>query len=142
MLQAACKTTEPKVATTGDTHRPPPYRIYNLADDLPETRSVVLDYAYKILSDHGFINTERNYDNQEGKNVDSSISENGSLPANSSKRRLSRRQRERKLVSNDRMKSELLSSTPGKDEGLKYPTYKEGLDAILMDASTPWQVQE
>jgi nucleoside-diphosphate-sugar epimerase len=161
----------------------PPYRIYNLADDLPETRSVVLDFASNLLLQEGLIcdNENKDEDGDDGASDDDTGSTaattttattmaetapqiESSLPTNSSTRRLKRRQRERKLVSNDRMKSELLSfsydisntrdrglfgSRSKEDEEvveeedsfgrLMYPTYREGLQAIFLDPSTPWR---
>eukprot|EP00536_Pseudo-nitzschia_multiseries_P001401 jgi/Psemu1/282993/fgenesh1_pg.18_\ len=45
-----------------------------------------------------------------------------------------RRERESKIVCNQRMRDELLPA-------LAFPTYKEGLEAILNEPETPWQKQ-
>ena len=49
--------------------------------------------------------------------------------------RSSRRGTEVKLVSNARMKQELIFE-------LTYPTYSEGLNAIFLDPASPWRSKE
>jgi hypothetical protein len=100
------------------------FRIYNLADDEPESRDVVLKYANDLLLSIGVALPQ---------NI------NKDLPTNMSKRRQSRRQQERKLVSNKRLKQELL--LPNGLE-LEYPTYREGLKAILNDPHAPWHEKQ
>ena len=96
----------------------PDFCIYNLSDDEPEARSVVMKYATKLLQSIG---------------VDITIKE--STEASSSSARATRRGTDIKRVSNDRMKSDLVSE-------LQYPTYREGLTAILKDSSSPWRNQQ
>lgn len=91
------------------------FRVYNLSDDEPETRTVVMEYAAELLKSVG---------------VDISIEE--SLDSASSSARATRRGTDIKRVSNDRMKSELVSE-------LLYPTYREGLTTIFQDTSSPWR---
>lgn len=107
-------------------------RIFNLSDDRPAPRAEVLSYAADLLETHGITLPE----------PDAGVS-----PADSwrpSKREM-RRRTDRKLVSNQRMKEELLQPLEGKSVGdhaidhpLQYPTYKEGLEAILRTPGTPW----
>jgi hypothetical protein len=92
--------------------------VYNLSDDEPEGRSVVMKYARELFESIG---------------VDVAITESSeALPASV---RATRRGTDIKRVSNDRMKRELVSE-------LQYPTYREGLMAILKDASSPWKNQQ
>lgn len=93
------------------------YRVYNLADDEPESRATVMRYAANLLGSIG---------------VTVSIEEESdSSPLTTRSRR---RGTEIKRVSNQRMKEELVSN-------LLYPTYREGLTAILQDRSIPcWRV--
>ena len=126
------------------------YRIYNLADDLPESRKVVLAYAATLLKSIGIpvatkiadigSKSRRKCKKQEPR------SGTASYPA-SPGRRDRRRLEERKLISNQRMKQELsLDPSRKQEQGksgrdarcLLYPTYREGLAAILLDPSTPW----
>lgn len=102
------------ISTAGqDLATTAPFRIYNLSDDLPEARKVVLEYAASIFKAKGI------------KLCEESIQE--SKASGRSRRRLT----DHKIVSNDRMHEELLPD-------LTYPTYKEGLDAILEESNTPW----
>ena len=94
----------------------PHTRTYNLADDLPATRNEVFDYASMLFT-------------AAGVKILQTIGDSGSQKRSSVRAR--RRQSERKLVSNQRMKDELIPT-------LQYPTYKEGLGAILQDPETPW----
>ena len=92
--------------------------IYNLADNLPAPRSEVLAYAANLF---------------QTSNV--ALLTTGKVSASSSSTTTSRdrrRQIDRKLVSNRRMLKELLRE-------LEYPTYREGLESILNDPTTPWQ---
>lgn len=102
-------------------------RIYNLADDEPASRSVVLNYAADLLQSIGVPLTVQVPNLEVEKNTMNILQS----PSKRERRRLS----DHKLVSNQRMKNELL----GPEEGLLYPTYREGLRAILNDPSTPWQ---
>ena len=107
-------------------------RIYNLADDLPEYRSVVLSYAQELLASLGIDQNSFGADNEERE---SSKQTSTRLLSRSSTTRQRRRERESKLVCNKRMKEELLQ------DSLWYPTYREGLQGVLMDSDTPWKQQ-
>lgn len=89
------------------------FRVYNLSDDEPESRNVVMQYASELLGSIG-VDIE----------VESSSSSESST-------RSKRRGTEIKRVSNERMKQELVSE-------LLYPTYREGLSSIFNDPSSPW----
>jgi hypothetical protein len=91
-----------------------PFRMYNLADDLPESRAVVLEHGAELLQSIGVTVKEP------------------AKPTDTTSTRGRRRLLDRKLVSNQRMREELIS------DGLLFPTYKEGLEAILKDPTTPW----
>jgi nucleoside-diphosphate-sugar epimerase len=86
--------------------------IFNLADDLPESRTVVLEYARDLL---------------QGRHA--------AVPVETVKtsNRARRRETEEKRVCNRKMKEILLDKTE-----LTYPTYKEGLQHILEQQSEPW----
>ena len=89
-------------------------RLYNLSDDEPETRTIVMQYATELLESIG---------------VDISIKE---TPYSfSSSTRPKRRGTDVKRVSNKRMKRELTGE-------MVYPTYREGLTAIFKSPSSPW----
>lgn len=98
------------------------FRIYNLADDEPEMRSVVMDYASSLIR----------------KNV--SIPPDPKEPRGrafeSENTRISRRGRDSKQVSNARMKQELLPR-----EGLLYPTYREGFADVLEHNKERWKIE-
>jgi nucleoside-diphosphate-sugar epimerase len=91
----------------------PSFRIYNLADDAPESRSVVLHYACTLLQQFNKIPSQAPRRDGDGR------------------RRRRRRDDESKRVDNQRMKSELVPV-------LQYPTYREGLAAIWADRTSPW----
>jgi hypothetical protein len=99
------------------------FRVFNLADDCPAKRSQVLNYANHLLS---LVNST-NISNNEALSL--------SDTATRKTTRQRRREADRKLIDNDRMKQELLSK-------LQYPTYKEGLEAICKDPDTPWNNQK
>ena len=128
-------------------------RIFNLADNLPESRSVVLSHALELLSSIGICQPTIETEDATIETASTAVTTSTStipnpnemtttdsaaaiLPSRSSKSRQSRRERESKLVCNNRMREELLP-----DEGLLFPTYREGLDAIFNDPTTPWQQQ-
>jgi len=103
------------------------FRIYNLADNFPESRRVVMEYAEQLL-----LEIENRTDYVAGGVVaveEEAIGKGGRRTTNAG--RSSRRGTERKLVDNRRMREELLPV-------LRYPTYKEGLRSILNDKSNPW----
>lgn len=87
--------------------------IYNLSDDKPETREVVMEYAARLLDTMMTV--------PEGNQI---------LPGKKTKRG-ERRKKERKLVDNSKMKADLVDQ-------LLYPTYREGLDFIVADKSNAW----
>jgi nucleoside-diphosphate-sugar epimerase len=97
----------------GTTH------MYNLADDLPESRTVVMEYAVELLH-----------------SINVTVLGAASTEPESSSVRGRRRHADAKRVSNDKMKRELLHGI-----SLRYPTYKEGLQAMLHDPSNPWWPQ-
>lgn len=116
-------------------------RIYNLADNLPESRSVVLSYAQELLASIGIDERTFMAKNEKTEMTETTINQvatndNTSL-SRSSVTRQRRRERESKLVCNKRMREELLP-----DDGLLFPTYREGLPAIFNDPITPWQQQQ
>jgi nucleoside-diphosphate-sugar epimerase len=88
--------------------------VFNLADELPESRSAVLNFAADLL---------------QGIGVD--VPEESSNTDNGSSGRSERRGIDRKLVSNTKMREQILPT-------LQYPTYKEGLLSILEGRSSPW----
>lgn len=102
------------------------YRIFNLADNLPENRLVVFDYAAKLLMDMGFSVSGMKQQERQSKMIRTT----------DNIKRGSRRQTDRKLVSNSRMLKELLP-----DIGLRFPTYKEGLLSIINNKENPWWKQ-
>jgi nucleoside-diphosphate-sugar epimerase len=95
--------------------------IYNLADDEPEARSVVMDYAAELLKSKGMSPPERSL----------LPVRTAGAPTELSSKRAARRQKESKLVDNSKMKAELI-------EDLLHPTYREGLNAIVADVRNPW----
>jgi hypothetical protein len=86
--------------------------VYNLADDMPESRTVVMTYAAGLLQR---INITISKVSQDATSV-----------------RSQRRQTDQKRVCNKKIKGELLRNP------LKFPTYKEGLEYILEDRNNPW----
>jgi nucleoside-diphosphate-sugar epimerase len=102
------------VASMAMPSKPGDCRVYCLADDEPESRAVVMQYAADLFESIGItVAVEEASD---------------SFPSTTRSRR---RGREIKRVSNQRMTEELLSN-------LHYPTYREGLTAIFQDRSNPW----
>lgn len=90
--------------------------VYNLADDEPAPRSLVLNYAADLLQG---ILPNREFEVE------------APSASTTTTRRERRRLSDRKLVSNRRVKEELLPN-------FIYPTYREGLEAILLNPDTPW----
>jgi hypothetical protein len=104
------------------------FRIYNVADDCPAPRSEVMEYAAHLLEEAG-ISLERK---NTGGSATTATTTPTTTPTNAmSTTRERRRETELKLVDNRRLKSELLPE-------LQFPTYKEGLKAILKDPIAPW----
>ena len=99
--------------TDGDTS----CKRYNLADDNPAPRNEVMTFGHELLDDSNLLPSET------------------SKP--SSRRRPSEREKRRKTdkkrVENKRMKESLLP------EGLLYPTYREGLKAVLDINKEKWR---
>jgi nucleoside-diphosphate-sugar epimerase len=89
--------------------------LYNLADDQPESRGVVLEYASDLL-----------------KSIRVPVQTRSSVAAEGMSGRARRRRTDVKRVGNQKMKDVLLRH-------LQYPTYKEGLETILNDPDSPWQ---
>ena len=111
--------------------------IYNLSDNLPEVRSVVLSYARELFASISIHQGTFNAGNDTTGSTEAStnqVESKKSTFSRSSKTRQRRRERESKVVCNKRMREELLSK-----DGLVFPTYQEGLRAILNDQTTPWQ---
>jgi len=96
-----------------------PFEIYNLADDLPERRSKVMEYASDLLT------------KRLGKDWKKTSRNSSTLQTKTNNQRRRRREEEPKLIDNRKLKRTLLAT-------LQYPTYKEGLDAILVDPQAPW----
>jgi len=96
--------------------------IYNLADDEPENRNVVMQKAVELLRSIG-----REPPMKDEELVLSSSSSSGG--------RGRRRSSESKRVSNRKMKESLISE-------LTFPTYREGLQSILESKANPWWALE
>jgi hypothetical protein len=103
-------------------------RIYNLADDLPAPREEVMRHAADLLEAVG-VSLVPPPEAAAAAIPQATSSSSSSITTV----RERRRQTDRKLVSNQRMKDELLP-----DHSLLYPTYRQGLQAILMEPNTPW----
>jgi hypothetical protein len=90
---------------------------YNLSDDEPTNRSTVLSHAAELLVSIGVVLPDNN---------------NGDQPKiTTTGVRAQRRKTDNKRVGNSLLKEKLLPT-------LQYPTYREGLAAILHDHSCPW----
>ena len=107
--------------------------IYNLADDDPAPRSIVLNYAAELLESIGALPAPQPAVPTEPTNPTTTTTTTTATTTVSTRER--RRLTDRKWVSNQKMKDELVPQ-------LTYPTYREGLKAILMDPNTPWQKQQ
>jgi len=92
--------------------------LYNLADDEPRSRSIVMKYAAKLLEKEN--TTEIVLDNQ----LETPLNKRSATVISE---RSKRRMKENKRIRNSKMHRELLRPYGG----LMYPTYKEGLAAIL-----------
>jgi nucleoside-diphosphate-sugar epimerase len=102
----------------------PACEIYNLADDQPESRRIVLEYASDLLQSINVSVETRS----------AVVAATGGTAIFTPKSgRSVRRRTDHKRVSNQKMRDVLLPF------GLQYPTYKEGLEAILIDPTSPWQ---
>ena len=87
--------------------------VYNLADDDPAQRQIVMNFARSLLADAGMLTNGTNKANA------AALSTSGE--------RMKRRSIDRKRVCNNKLKKVLLLSCGG----LKFPTYREGLVSIL-----------
>jgi nucleoside-diphosphate-sugar epimerase len=92
------------------------HSCYNLSDDEPAPRSTVLLYASQLLESIG---------------VSIPLHRPPTTTTTGRSGRAQRRQTDNKRVCNRLLKKTLVSK-------LKYPTYREGLSAILNDKSCPW----
>ena len=101
-------------------------RTYNLADNLPASRQHVLQYACNLLRG---VSAPNQTTLPLGVASLSTVTQTRDETAASN--RASRRRTDQKRVSNQRLREELLPQ-------LMYPTYKEGLQAILNDRRNPW----
>jgi nucleoside-diphosphate-sugar epimerase len=91
--------------------------IYNLADDEPASRDTVLQYAKELL------------ETKVGVSIIAQQQEDAKQATSND--RNSRRSKDQKRVSNERMRRDLLPI-------LRHPTYREGLLAILQETKNPW----
>jgi nucleoside-diphosphate-sugar epimerase len=105
--------------------------IYNLADNEPETRAVVMDYARQLLQSAAVVVRTAESGEENSTAQSASAYDTSPDPTKTSSSRSSRRGTDRKLVSNQRMRQDLLPE-------LQYPSYREGLQAILRDPWGPW----
>jgi hypothetical protein len=133
-------TTRPTATTiaTEDTTTTTTIKVYNLADDLPESRTVVMQYATQLLlslrSNTTNYTDNYNYNNNSSSELNHIAIRQSSIATTQSGNSTARDQRRRtdqKRINNTKMKQELLPQ-------LKFPTYKEGLQHILNDRNNPW----
>ena len=103
------------------------HNVYNLADDCPEARRVVMRYAAQLLLDT--MTDEQLLE----KDLSQQEHDSDTSSKNNTSKRSQRRGKDHKLVDNSKMKQHLLKGKP-----LLYPTYKEGLDSILLQPGSPW----
>ena len=96
--------------------------VYNLADDEPENRFIVMQEAAILLRSIGREPPERTDNEIPLQTVDI-------------RGRGRRRSIETKRISNTRMKESLISE-------LQFPTYRQGLQSILKGNNTPWGINE
>ncbi|KAL7566568.1 hypothetical protein ACA910_000636 [Epithemia clementina (nom. ined.)] len=104
--------------------------IYNLADDLPESRQVVMEYAAGLLATldgGGFVCRDA------GNTIEPQQAQSTTLIESKQSVRARRRVRDQKRVDNSKMKQNLLNGT-----SLLFPSYKEGLQSILHHPLAPW----
>lgn len=98
--------------------------IYNLADNEPCSRSIVMNYVHDLLNEC----TTSTIDLMRNKiSMSSPHTSKNSKPSE----RVQRRATESKRVSNSKMQNDLLKPFGG----LLYPSFREGLDAILNNLS-------
>merc|ERR1712008_672472 len=85
-------------------------RIYNLADNLPESRSVVLSHAQELLASIGIDQRTFEEDTIGVTTTNENPAASGKTLSSSAMRRQKRRERESKLICNKRMREELFKS--------------------------------
>lgn len=108
---------------------------YNLADDEPASRNTVLEYAAQLLKSINVtipIVLDDSSSSATSSTLGSLSPDINSVPST----RSLRRRLDRKLVSNQKMRQELLQGAP-----LQYPSYRQGLSDILQDRTNPWWQQ-
>lgn len=115
-----------RTLTEGELDYPLRVRTYNLADNLPASRQHVLEYASNLLL--GVSPPDQTTLPLGVAPLSTGIQTRDEKAAS---KRARRRRTDHKLVSNQRLREELLPQ-------LMYPTYKEGLQAILNDRRNPW----
>ena len=98
-------------------------KVYNLADDRPESRTVVMQYAAQLLAPLLLLPTTRTR-RASGSDAAPEIATTGRI-------RDQRRKTDQKRIDNTKMKQELIPQ-------LKFPTYIEGLNDILQYPNNPW----
>jgi hypothetical protein len=113
-----------------------PLEYYNLADDEPESRRVVMDHAVQLLQSIGVLDVmdqESSFKvgSAYGSVVDPAAPAAASSPMTTVSSRARRRRVDAKRVSNAKMRRDLLPT-------LQYPTYRQGLVAILLHQPNPW----
>jgi len=99
-------------------------QIYNLADDEPCPRSTVMSYTNELLYS---LDDENLTNVMNSVGIKRRLTSATSVASSSSSERSKRRVSDNKRVSNEKLKRLLLEDFGG----LKYPTYKEGLNSIL-----------
>jgi hypothetical protein len=115
--------------------------IYNLADDLPESRAVVMQYAYQLFQQH-HIHVPSTTQSRPPIHSNTTTSIAAAIPNNNNTmsfhsnikdtNRSERRRTDQKRIDNTKMKRELLPN------GLQFPTYIDGLKDILDYRNNPW----
>jgi hypothetical protein len=132
-------TTRPTATTiaTEDTTTTTTIKVYNIADDLPESRTVVMQYATQLLlslRSNTTNDTDNNNNNLSSRPNPTAMRQSSiatTTQSGNSTTRDQRRRTDQKRINNTKMKQELLPQ-------LKFPTYKEGLEHILNDRNNPW----
>ena len=114
--------TEPELSRNSSSRSKNHVEIYNLADDQPESRQIVLEYAAQLLATIDAMPPMK-------PNITEKQAKFGA--------RQGRRSRDHKRIDNSKMKHSLLQGRP-----LLFPTYKEGLQSILDAPGVPWRRTE
>lgn len=98
--------------------------VYNVADNEPAPRSTVMAHARELLESVGV--------RMDGYLAPEVLGKGGlSIDTRRTSDRSQRRRTDQKRVSNRKMRRDLVPQ-------LTYPTYREGLQSILLDRSNPW----